>query len=43
MAKYSEGFKLRIVKEYLGGALGYKLLAEKYGISSKSQIERWVH
>jgi len=42
MAKYSEEFKFKIVKEYLEGPLGYKCLARKYGIPNKSQIERWV-
>ena len=42
MAKYSEEMKFKIVKEYLEGSLGYRLLAEKYGISSKGQIVRWV-
>ncbi|RLQ90027.1 transposase, partial [Planomicrobium sp. Y74] len=32
MAKYSEVFKLRMVKEYLEGSLGYDLLAQKYSI-----------
>ncbi|WP_412733965.1 transposase, partial [Heyndrickxia sporothermodurans] len=31
MAKYSEKFKLMVVKEYLEGNLGYKLLARKHG------------
>ncbi|MGF9977345.1 hypothetical protein [Viridibacillus arvi] len=34
MAKYSQGFKLKIVQEYLKGNLGYVLLAQKYGIPS---------
>ncbi|MFD1707009.1 helix-turn-helix domain-containing protein [Siminovitchia sediminis] len=42
MAKYSDEFKLKVVKEYLEGPLGYKLLAKKYGIPSKAPIERWV-
>ncbi|WP_281277116.1 hypothetical protein [Oceanobacillus piezotolerans] len=32
MAKNSEKFKPKIVKEYLGGSLGYNLLAKKYSI-----------
>jgi transposase len=43
MAKYSDEFKLKMVKEYLEGSIGYKLLTKKYGIPNKSQIERWVH
>ncbi|MFD1737039.1 helix-turn-helix domain-containing protein [Bacillus salitolerans] len=42
MAKYGSKFKLKIVMEYLGGTLGYKSLANKYGIPSESQIKRWV-
>lgn len=42
MAKYSEGFKLRIVKEYVEGSLGYSLLAQKYRIPSSTPIKRWV-
>ena len=42
MAKYSDEFKFKMVKEYLEGSLGYGLLAKKYGIPNRSQIERWV-
>lgn len=42
MVKYSEEFKRRIVDEYHQGSLGYKLLAKKHGIPSKSVIIRWV-
>ncbi|MBX0315414.1 helix-turn-helix domain-containing protein [Planococcus glaciei] len=42
MAKYSEDFKLRMVKEYAEGALGYTLLARKYGIPSSTPIKQWV-
>lgn len=42
MVKYSEEFKLNLVNEYLAGPLGYSLLAQKYGMSSYGQIERWV-
>ena len=42
MAKYSESFKLRGVREYLDGSLGYVLLARKYGIKSYSQLQNWV-
>jgi len=42
MAKYSEKFKLMLVKEYQGGKLGYKLLAEKYGMKDSTPIKRWV-
>lgn len=42
MAKYSQGFKLKIVNEYLKGNLGYLLLAKKYGMPSPTPIKRWV-
>ncbi|WP_209125863.1 helix-turn-helix domain-containing protein [Alkalihalobacillus sp. BA299] len=42
MAKYSEQFKLMLVKEYQAGKLGYDLLAKKYGIKSSTVIKRWV-
>lgn len=43
MAKYSNGFKLIIVTEYLEGSLGYKLLARKYVMPSVSPIKGWVN
>ena len=43
MSKYSHQFKVKIVEEYLNGTLGYRLLAEKYSIPSKSIIEKWVN
>lgn len=43
MAKYSDEFKLKLVKEYLEGNLGYRLLAKKYDIPNTSQIERWIN
>lgn len=42
MAKYSEAFKLKIVREYLDGDVGYNTLANKYDIKSKTQIQNWV-
>ena len=42
MAKYSDEFKLHVVKEYLKGKIGFKLLAKKYSIPSKRTIETWV-
>lgn len=42
MAKYSRGFKIKIVQEYLKGRLGYLLLAKKYGIPSSTPIKHWV-
>ncbi|WP_139148954.1 helix-turn-helix domain-containing protein, partial [Alkalicoccus daliensis] len=42
MTMYSEEFKLMIVKEYMQGELGYRLLAKKYLIPSVTPIKRWV-
>ncbi|RPF57018.1 helix-turn-helix domain-containing protein [Aquisalibacillus elongatus] len=43
MAKYSDSFKLKIVKEYLEGPMGYRLLAKKYNVPDKAQIRIWVN
>ncbi|MBT2700814.1 transposase [Bacillus sp. ISL-40] len=42
MAKYSEGFKLMLVKEYQAGKLGYRLLAQKHNMKDHTRIMRWV-
>jgi transposase len=42
VAKYSEGFKLMLVKEYLEGKLGYRLLAQKHNMKDFTRIMRWV-
>ncbi|MBD8071649.1 helix-turn-helix domain-containing protein, partial [Bacillus sp. PS06] len=42
MSKYSEDFKLMVVKEYQEGKLGFRTLAKKHGIKGKSAIHRWV-
>ena len=34
--KYSEDFKLSVVKEYYEGDLGVRLLARKYNLPSKN-------
>jgi transposase len=41
MAKYSEQLKLKVVKQYLGGAGGTRVLAERHGVS-RSVVQRWV-
>ncbi len=41
--KYSYEFKLKVVQEYLTGTLGYTLLAKKYKIPSKVQLQKWVN
>src|SRR5690625_4399871 len=38
MSIYDFEFKLKVVKDYLKGNLGYSLLAKKYGMPSKSPI-----
>ena len=41
--KYTDEFKLKVVKEYLNGhSGGYGILAKKYSIS-ESPIKRWVY
>ncbi|MFB5663727.1 transposase [Alteribacillus sp. HJP-4] len=42
MAKYSDGFKFNVVKEYLEGSLVYRLLAKKHNIPNKQQVRKWV-
>lgn len=42
MAKYSDEFKLQVVKEYLTGKIGLKRLAKKYSIPSNTAIRTWV-
>lgn len=39
---YNFEFKLKAVKEYLEGTLGYALVAKKYGMPSASPLKRWV-
>jgi transposase len=41
MAKYEEPFKLEVVRQYLAGKGGAKLLARRYGVSD-GQLRRWV-
>jgi transposase len=43
MAKYSEEFKLMVVREYKEGKLGVKSLAKKHGIKAHSQLGRWIN
>lgn len=40
---YSYEFKLKVVKEYLEGALGYSTVAKKNGMPSHSPLIRWVN
>ena len=40
--KYSEEFKLSVVKEYFEGNLGVRALAKKYTLPSKNYITKWI-
>lgn len=42
MVKYSVGFKMKLVTEYLDGSIGYRLLAKKYNMPSPTQLKNWV-
>lgn len=43
MAKYSEQFKLAIVREYLSDTSeGYRAIGRRHGLSSHTILERWV-
>lgn len=41
MIKYTEQFKLKVVKHYLEGTKGYRLLSAHYGVASP-HIRNWV-
>ena len=43
MAKYSTELKMTVVKAYLNNEGGYEFLANKYGISNKSIVRRWIN
>ena len=43
MAKYSFELKKKVVEAYQRGEGGYSYLAEKYGITNRSQVQNWVH
>lgn len=43
MVKYNLEFKLKVVKEYLEGKIGYASLAKKYNIKSEAEVIRWVN
>ena len=42
MGKYKAEFKLAVVRKYLEGSMGYRLVAEHFDIANHSLIERWV-
>lgn len=43
MTKYNTEFKMKVVKEYLEGQIGYKELSKKYNIQDKSTVRTWVN
>lgn len=43
MAKYSTEFKVKVVKEYLEGNIGYGKLAKKYNIPTLTIVREWVN
>lgn len=43
MSKYSEEFKLMVIREYKEGELGVRSLAKKHGIKAKSLLGRWIN
>lgn len=42
MGKYTPAFKLLVVQRYLDGSMGYRSLAEHFGISNPSIVQRWI-
>lgn len=40
--QYTNEFKLEVVQAYLSCNQGYKTIAKKFGIRSKTQVENWV-
>lgn len=42
MAKYSYEFKKKIVQDYITGKGGYGYLADKYNVSSESDVRKWI-
>lgn len=41
MAKYDEGFKLKVVKHYLAGGGGFQQVSKVYGLD-RATVRRWV-
>ncbi len=42
MAKYTQEFKLKVVKAYLNNEGGYGILAKRFGVKSTSNIQKWI-
>lgn len=43
MVKYSYELKRQVIQDYLNGLGGYKKLAQKYGLPTKSIILQWLN
>lgn len=41
MSKYSNEFKLMVIKEYLSGTIGQAALTKKYKIATPALLARW--
>lgn len=39
--KYSDEFKLQVIKDYLNSSLGCRAIAKKYNLPSKNYIDKW--
>jgi len=42
MGRYTLAFKLQAVQRYLEGSMGYRMVAEHFGISNPTLVQRWV-
>ena len=40
--RYSEAFKMEVVRELEAGGLAFEAVARKYGIKGKTTVKRWV-
>lgn len=43
MSKYSKEFKLKVINDYFEGGESAKYLADKHGITGRSQIYTWIN
>lgn len=43
MVKFSQQFKVRVVKDYLSSSLGHGLIAHKYNVKGHLLAISWVH
>jgi|SRR5699024_66782 len=42
MSKYDLGFKLAVVRAYINGEGGYRIISKKFNISSHNMVKKWV-